>query len=67
MKFWIFLIIGLLTVMEIIYKLIRCASCDANYLGFDLSGYTYLICQTLISSVLLYGAYKERMKIKASS
>lgn len=67
MKFWIFLILGLLTVMEILYKLMRCASCDASYLGFDLSGYTYLFLQTLIGGILFYSAYNERMKTRKST
>lgn len=66
MKFWILLVLGLLTVLEIVYKIIRCASCKSNYIGFDMSGYVYLALQTLLAVILLYGAYREWMKTKKS-
>lgn len=67
MKFWIFLLIGLLSVMEIVFKIIKCASCDDRYLGFDMSGYSYLALQTLIVGILFYNAYREWIKTKSSA
>ncbi len=64
MKGKIFLFIGIITVADIIYKLVRCASCRSDYLGFEMSGYTYLGLQTLIALILLNGAYREMRKAK---
>lgn len=66
MKGWIFLFIGFISAGEVVYKLIKCASCNTTYLGIEMSGYIYLVIQILIATLLLYSGYVEKFKKNAS-
>jgi len=61
---WIFLVLGLITVMEIVSKIINCASCNRSYLGIEMSGYVYLAVQFLFAGILLNSAYRQWNKPK---
>jgi len=64
MRGWIFLFIGLLTVAGIVYKIINCAACADKFLGFDMSGYTYLAIQTFFAFILFNAANRDLRKTK---
>ncbi len=67
MKGKISLILGILLLIDIVYKLVKCASCPSDYFGFEVSGYTYLGIQTLLVAILLFGAYIDRKKAQKAA
>lgn len=64
MRSKLYFIVGIFLVAEIIYKLVRCPSCDGDFFGYGVSGYTYLAVIALLASVILYSGYQEHLKTK---
>ena len=64
MKFYLFLVLGILSITNIIYRIATCPSCDTNFLSFPISGYMDLAIQSVFTVVFLNAANKEYKKNK---
>jgi len=56
--------VGVLALMNIIYKVIKCISCDADFLGMEVSGPVYLMIWTTIAVMIFYGVYRDSKSLK---
>ena len=56
--------VGIFVVLDIVYKLIRCASCNSDYFGIEMSGYSYLMIHSLLASILIYTGLKKLKESK---
>ena len=60
----LFLILGLLNVVDVIYKTATCPSCNGNFFGYEVSAITDYIVKALFAFILLRGFSRERQKQK---
>ena len=51
-------IIGLLALSEVIYKIIKCPSCEDNLLWFQVPGFVHILFWGLGGGILMYKVYK---------
>jgi len=52
-------VMGLFASIEVIYKMIKCPSCEESILWFEVSGLVFTVFWAAIAIILFYGVYKE--------
>ena len=58
-------VIGIvISVVNIIYKLATCISCDERFFGMEISNLVYFAIWTIIPVVIFYGMMQEKNKRK---
>ena len=58
-------IAGLIPLTNIIYRLLKCQSCDGNFFWLEVSGTTDLIINTIMAILIFNGAYHKRKEEQA--
>lgn len=61
-------VMGLFALLELIYKLIKCPSCESEIFWFQVPGFVYLLFWGILATIILYDVYKaNRVKKKVSN
>jgi len=60
-------LIGLLALTEVIYKIVKCPSCEDNLLLFKVPGYVHLLFWGLGAIIIFYNVYKANSVKKEES
>ena len=51
-------VIGLLALTEVIYKIVKCPSCEDNLLMFQVPGFVHLLFWGVGAIIIFYNVYK---------
>ena len=54
MKSILYLVLGGILVLDIIYKLFNCPFCESTFLGYTLPGYVHLAVLAVLASLLIF-------------
>jgi len=57
-------VIGLLALTEVIYKIVKCPSCEDNLFMFQVPGFVHLLFWGLGAVIIFYNVYKANMNTK---
>jgi len=56
--------VGVLSLINVVYKLATCISCDESFLTKKVSGPIYLTIWTIITIIIFYEIIREKNKTK---
>jgi len=62
MKRNINIVVGILCLVNIVYKLGTCINCSERFFGMEVSGPIYFLIWTFLMVVIFYGVYRDRRK-----
>ena len=49
---------GLLALLELVYKLVKCPSCESEIFGFQVPGIVYIFFWGILATIILFDVYK---------
>jgi len=56
------IVLGILCLVNVIYKLVTCMSCPDRFFGMEVSGPVFLLIWTAMMILIFYGVYRDAKK-----
>ena len=55
--------VGIMCLVNVVYKLATCISCEDRFFGMEISGPIYLMIWIFLAGVIFYGVYRDDKKV----